>query len=158
MGWLSDPETKLSTMLKTDQKGAIAESAIVHAAMKLGVGVYKPLTDGERYDLILDVGSRLLRVQCKWAAKRGDVVVIRCYSCRRGRHGMIVRKYTTDEVDAIAAYCPDTDTCYLLPTSLSCARRMVHLRLAPSRNNQRARINWADDFSFDAKLKTLLGP
>ena len=26
----------------------MAESAIVHAAIKLAVGVYKPLTDGER--------------------------------------------------------------------------------------------------------------
>jgi hypothetical protein len=28
-------------VLTTDQKGAIAESAIVHAAIKLGVGVYR---------------------------------------------------------------------------------------------------------------------
>jgi hypothetical protein len=51
----------------TDQKGAIAESAIVHAAVKLGVGVYKPLVEGGRYDSILDARSTLLRVQCKWA-------------------------------------------------------------------------------------------
>jgi hypothetical protein len=29
--------------LSTDQKGAIAESAIVHAAIKLGIGVYRRL-------------------------------------------------------------------------------------------------------------------
>jgi hypothetical protein len=44
----------------------MAETAIVHCAARLSVGVYKPLTDGERYDLIFDLGSRLLRVQCKW--------------------------------------------------------------------------------------------
>jgi len=71
---------------------------------------------------------------------------------------MIVRKYTLDEVDAIAAYCPEIDRSYLLPTSLSCGRRMVHLRIGPSRNNQRARINWADDFELEARLKALLGP
>ena len=52
--------------LTTDQKGAIAELAIAHAAAVLGVGVFKPLTDGERYDLIFDLRPRLLRVQCKW--------------------------------------------------------------------------------------------
>lgn len=145
-------------MLTTDQKGAIAESEIAAAAIRLGVGVYRPMFEGGRYDLILEAGTTLLRVQCKWAARRGDVVAIRCYSCRRGRDGMIVRKYTTDEVDAIAAYCADIDSCYLLPTSLACEHRMVHLRLAPSRNNQRARINWAYDFGFDARLKALLGP
>ena len=32
------------------------------------------------------------------------------------------------------------------------------LRLAPSRNNQRLGINWAEDFAFEARLKALLGP
>jgi len=145
-------------VLTTDQKGAIAESAITAAAIRLGVGVYRPMFEGGRYDLILEVGSRLLRVQCKWACRHGEVVAVRCYSCRRGRSGMIVRKYTLDEVDAIAAYCPEIDRSYLLPTSLSCGRRMVHLRIGPSRNNQRARINWADDFELEARLKALLGP
>ena len=79
-------------MLTTDQKGAIAESAILHAAIKLGIGVYRPLFDGGRYDFIFDLGTRLLRVQCKWAARRGDVVVVRCYSCRRTRDGQLKRR------------------------------------------------------------------
>jgi hypothetical protein len=53
-------------VLTTDQKGAIAEAAIVHAALELGVTVSKPLVDG-RYDLIFDLYARLVRVQCKWA-------------------------------------------------------------------------------------------
>jgi hypothetical protein len=48
-------------MLTTDQKGAIAETAIALAAIKLGIGVSRPLGD-ERYDLIFDVGERLLPV------------------------------------------------------------------------------------------------
>ena len=47
----------------TDQKGAIAESAIAHAAIRLGLGVSKPLTDGDRYDLIFDLDPGLVRVQ-----------------------------------------------------------------------------------------------
>jgi hypothetical protein len=63
-------------VLTTDQKGSIAEMAIASAAIKLGVGVLKPLSDGHRYDLIFDVVPDLLRVQCKWAVRRGDVVMI----------------------------------------------------------------------------------
>ena len=33
--------------LTTDQKGGIAELAIAWEAAQLGIGVYKPLTDGE---------------------------------------------------------------------------------------------------------------
>ena len=89
--------------LTTDQKGAIAESAIVHAAIKLGIGVFRPLSDGERYDLILDLRPRLVRVQCKWASHHGDVLIVRCYSCRRARDGLLKRAYSSDEIDAIAA-------------------------------------------------------
>ena len=33
-------------VLTTDQKGAIAEIAIATAAIRLGIGVFKPLSDG----------------------------------------------------------------------------------------------------------------
>jgi hypothetical protein len=59
-----------------DQKGSIAESAIAFAAIKLHIGVLKRLSDGHRYDLVFDTGSRLLRVQCKWAVRRGDVILV----------------------------------------------------------------------------------
>jgi hypothetical protein len=48
-------------MLTTNQKGALAEAKIVAAAMELEFGVARPL-GGERYDLIIDLRSRLLRV------------------------------------------------------------------------------------------------
>jgi hypothetical protein len=72
----------MSPELTTDQKGAIAETAIVHAAVKLGIAVFKPVVDGERYDLIFDLRDDLVRVQCKWAPLRGDVIAVRCYSSR----------------------------------------------------------------------------
>jgi hypothetical protein len=139
-------------VLSTNQKGAIAETAIVHAAVKLGIGVFKPVMD-ERYDLIFDLRPRLLRVQCKWAVRQGDVVVVRCYSNRRARNGMVTRTYTADEVDAIAAYCEELDGCYLLPIELCSGRRQIHLRLSPARNNQRLGINQARNFHFAATLR-----
>ena len=145
-------------MLTTDQKGAIAESAIVHAASKLGIDAYKPFGEGGRYDLILEVGPHLVRTQCKWAPRHGDVVVVRCYSNRRAREGLRRRCYTSAEVDAIAAYCQAIDRCFLLPADRIDGRPHVQLRLAPCRNNQRLGVNWADDFEFEARLLGLLGP
>ena len=66
------------TVLTTDQKGAIASSQSPRAA-ELGVGVFKPLTDGERYDLIFEIGPRLMRVQCKWA-RLEEMSCRPCYS------------------------------------------------------------------------------
>ena len=145
-------------MLSTNQKGAIAETGIIHAAIKLGVGVYRPVVDGGRYDLVLDVQSRLMRVQCKWAPRHGDVVIVRCYSTRRNRDGLVRRKYSADEIDAFAAYCPEVDCCYFLPFELFDGWRQVQLRLGPSKNNQTLGINWAADFEFRARLGSPQGP
>jgi hypothetical protein len=145
-------------VLSTDQKGAIAETAIAHAAIKLGIGVYKPLSDGGRYDLIFDVGRRLVRVQCKWAACHGDVLVIRCCTWRRGREGMIRRPYLPGEIDAIAAYSLDLDRCFFIPFDRFTRRAAIQLRLTATRNNQKLGINWAEDFEFEATLRELVGP
>ena len=102
-------------MLTTDQKGSIAEASIAAKAIKLGIEVYKPLIGGCRTDLIFGVGRHLLRVQCKWAARHGDVLTIRCYSSRRTRSGLVKRGYNADEVDVIAAYCMTIDRCFALP-------------------------------------------
>ena len=144
-------------MLTTDQKGAVAEAEIMLRAVKLGVDVYRPIREGGRYDLILDLGASLLRTQCKWAPLVGDVVVVRCYSTRRARDGLRKRNYRATELDAIAAFCPQLDRCYVLLPDDFDGHSQICLRVAPSRNNQRHRINWAERFSFDARLTALQG-
>ena len=137
-------------MLSTDQKGAVAELAIATAAADLGIGVWGAYTV-ERYDLIFD----LLRVQCKWASRQGDVIVVRCYRNRRNRNGLLRQYYSPDEIDAHAAYCADVRKCYLLPIGEFANRIAIQLRLGPARNNQSLGINWAKDYEFAAKLGAL---
>ncbi|HUF01431.1 MAG TPA: group I intron-associated PD-(D/E)XK endonuclease [Gaiellaceae bacterium] len=145
-------------MLTTDQKGALAETAIMHAAIKSGAGVYKRVMEGGRYDVVLDAGSELLRVQCKWAPRNGDVMSVRCYSCRRAREGLRKRVYTAAEVDVIAAYCQDVNRCFLLTAEQFDGRHALQLRLSPCRTSHRLGINWAEDVAFDARLRALVGP
>jgi hypothetical protein len=141
--------------LSTDQKGNVAEAAVALAATRLGLDVYRPDGEGGRYDMILHVEERLLRVQCKWAPREGEVIVVRCYSCRRSRTGLLKRTYTRTEIDAIAAYCAELDTCYFLPMDLFDGRSHVSLRLGPTRNNQRRGVNWAESYEFAARLGAL---
>ena len=138
--------------MTTNQKGAIAETAIIHEAVKLGIDVYRPVVEGGRYDLILDLYPRLVRLQCKWGARYNDVIIVRCRSCRRTRDGLLHRQYTAEEIDAFAAYCVDTDRCYYLPLERFSHRRAIQLRTGLPRNNQRRRINWAAEFEFEATL------
>src|SRR5919204_3243253 len=99
--------------LTTNQKGAIAELAVAQTAVRLGIDVYRPVAEGGRCDLIFDVGTRLLRIQCKWACRYGDVLSVSPVSSRRVTGGgHLHRGYRHDEIDAIVAYSPDTDRCY----------------------------------------------
>ena len=139
-------------MLSTDQKGAVAELAIAHRAAELGVGVWHSFTV-ERYDLIFDLRDELVRVQCKWAARHGDVLIVRCCSHRRNCDGLVRRRYLPGEIDAFAAYCPELDRCYFLPYERFAGRSAIQLRLSPTKNNQMLGINWAEDFEFAARLR-----
>ncbi len=124
----------------------------MHEAVRLGIEVLKPVNDGCRYDLAFESGGVLLRVQCKWAPRHGEVVVVRCYSARRNRHGVVRRFYGAEEVDAFAAYCPELRRCYFLPMAEFAGRTHIQLRLQPARKNQTARVNWAEDYEFKARL------
>jgi hypothetical protein len=144
-------------MLTTNQLGAITETAITHEAVKLGIGVYRPLAD-ERADLIFDLRPRLVRVQCKTARRYGDVIVVRLYSARRTAGGLRRTLYSAEEIDAFAAHCPETGECYYFELDELTCRNEVRLRLAPTLNHQSKGVKWAQDFAFGAKLRELLGP
>jgi prevent-host-death family protein len=136
-----------------NHKGSVAELAIATEAARLGLSVLKPLTEHERYDLAFDLGSEVLRVQCKWAVHTGGVVQIHVGRSRTSRRGYIRTTYCAEEIDALAAYCSDLDRwdrCYLLPVAMVAGKHMVHLRTSAPRNNQRAAINFAADYELGA--------
>jgi hypothetical protein len=136
--------------LTPTEKGAIAEAKIYAAAVEAGIVVARPLTEGNRYDLIFDVGTRLLRVQCKWANRQGDVVVVRTRTCRCTPSGYVWTTYAADEVDGIAAYCPDLDACFYIPIADIAGKAATHLRLVPTRNGQQAGVTMARDYRLGA--------
>jgi hypothetical protein len=137
-------------VVNPSEKGAIAEAAVALEATRLGIRILKPIFEGSRYDLVFDLGASMLRVQCKWAVKRGDVVEVRTGTSRRGPAGFIRTSYSADEVDAIVGYCDELDRSYFLPISMAAGRCVFLLRLAPSKNNQRVGINWARDHELGA--------
>jgi PD-(D/E)XK endonuclease len=126
-------------MLTTDQKGAIAETEIAHEATKLGIEVYRPVAEGGRFDMIFLLGDELVRVQCKWAPRIGDGILVRSYSSRRTREGLRRRVYTANEIDALAAYCQDNQGCYYIPFDSFSARTQIYLRLCEAAKQPAAR-------------------
>ena len=92
-----------------------------------------------------------MRVQCKVARRRGDVVDVKARTCRRVAGGGYIRgTYTADEVDAVAGYCPDNGCSYFVPIEAFPRSGCMYLRLAPSKNNQQIGLNWASDYELGA--------
>jgi prevent-host-death family protein len=136
--------------VNSNHKGNAAELAIAAEAAKLGLSVLMPLTEHERYDLVLGIGGRLLRVQCKWGKRKGDNVLVNLETSRRCRDGYVRTRYTADEVDAIGVYCDELDGCFLIPIEIAGGKAAISLRLAPARNGQRAALHWADQYQLGA--------
>ena len=143
--------------MNSNVKGAVAEQAIVLAAMKAGVPVLRPVAEHGRTDLALEIGGELFRVQVKWGrlSAARDVVIVRVGTCRLTPRGYIRRTYSEHEVDLFAVYCGELDRCFLLPAQLLVHKTCVSLRLAPARNHQVSCINLADDFAFDGAVAQL---
>lgn len=144
-------------VMNSNVKGAVAEQAIVLAAMKAGVRVLRPVGEHGRVDLALDINGELLRVQVKWGqlSPARDVVTARIGTCRCTPRGYVRGTYSENEVDLFAVYCGELDRCFLLPARLLATKTWVTLRLTAPRNGQESCINLADDFSFDGAVAQL---
>ena len=134
-------------MANTTFKGEIAVQKVVLRAIEKDVIVSRPVVEGCRYDLVLDVDGGLKKAQVKYAGQtsRGAVKVIVASTDCRGKKG---KRYTESEVDLIIAYSPVTDRFYKLPARVWRGKRMLSLRYEPSRNNQKAGCFEAKEFEW----------
>jgi prevent-host-death family protein len=143
-------------MDNSNHKGNVAELAIAAEAARLGLSVLKPLTEHERYDLVLGIGGRLLRVQCKWGRSDGDTIQVRLTSSYHSpTRGYVTRTYGIDEIDAVAVYCEAAGKAYLVPIDAVAGLGLLTLRLSPARNNQRAALNFAARYEFPGAVAQL---
>jgi PD-(D/E)XK endonuclease len=149
----------LLSMLTTNQKSAIAEAAVMKAALHADYDVYRPVFEGGRYDLVFRHGRAI-------AARPMQVGAAPRRRARRSfvleptnAGGLVRRPYVAGEFDALAAYAPDLERCYLIPYEAIDGRTQLHLRVGPTPNNQRRGIRLASPYEFGGTLRqTSLGP
>lgn len=139
------PRVVESTKRDTKTIGDISEMHVILAMRKRGYDVSVPLGENHRYDLVVDDGEKLSRVQVKTGRVRGDVIRYNCASSHAHRGGT-TRPYF-GQIDYLAVYCPDNGKVYILPETELTATR-AHLRLSAPRNNMRKTIRWAADFEL----------
>lgn len=140
--------------ISPSQKGGIAEAKVLAALVELGVRVSVPFQDDSPYDFVVDVAGGLFRTQVKWAplGKRGSIVVPTCW---RGDGRANRQVYSDDRaVDVFIAYCPETDTCYLIPHS-EATDRATSLRVVPAKNNQSDGVRLASEYELSRMIEKL---
>ncbi|HEV3282807.1 MAG TPA: group I intron-associated PD-(D/E)XK endonuclease [Solirubrobacteraceae bacterium] len=143
------------SQLTPSQKGAAAEAAITAAAIQLGLVVLRPLCEGGRYDLAIDLEPMLLRVQCKIARLLDGVLSVSFQTSRHTPAGYVRTTYSADEIDAICAYSIDLHRSFFIPAAEVAGRRGIYMRVDPTKNNQARKIKWASDYDFPTAIRRL---
>lgn len=135
-------------MATLKQKGDLAELKVAVDLVAQGYRVLFPFGEDHSYDLAIDDGVQLQRVQVKYTRSRDGGISVRCFShsLTNGRV-RATKHYTAEMIDWLAVFDAVSGRCFYIPAVvLGAGRGELRLRLSPPRNNQRARIRWADDY------------
>lgn len=132
--------------------GDLTELQCAAAFCELGYVVSFPYGDSARYDFIVDVGGKLLRIQCKSAEiiDGGAKMIINCSSTRVNTKNIYRHGYTKDEIDFFATFY--NNKCYLIPIEEAENVAIRTLRLTPPLNGQRVKISYANDYEIEKIL------
>lgn len=94
---------------------------------RVGLKVAIPLTDSQRYDLIIDDGQRLQRVQVRTTTmKRGRGYVVHLRTIGGNKSQVITRAFDPSDYEWLFVVCGD-GTAYLIPTTSITARFALYL-------------------------------
>lgn len=132
-------------MARLKAKGDLAELKVAADLAARGYRVLFPYGEDNDYDLVADTGDALHRVQVKYTESNGEVIVVSCrsHSLSNGRI-LRTKRYTSKTIECIGTYDRTSNRCYYIPASeLGDGREAFRLRLKPTRNNQKLRVNLA---------------
>jgi hypothetical protein len=123
--------------------------AIMLALSEAGYDLLVPFGENTRYDLVIDDGDRLARVQCKTGRLRSGAVIFNaCSSYAHHPNPRVIKRDYQGQIDYFAVFCPETQTSYLIPIADVTPRYRAMLRVDPPRNNQRIGIRFATDYEI----------
>jgi len=136
-------------MAPLKQLGDTAELAVALDLRRRGYGIAFPFGEDCDYDLVVDRGGILERVQVKHTRSDGEVVIVRCRS-QSLTNGKVraTKRYTASTIDWLAVYDATSTRCFYVPArELADGRAELRLRVTPARNGQRRGIRNAADYA-----------
>lgn len=144
----------------TKFKGNLTELKCLIGFMSMGFDCSIPYGDNSRYDMIVDVGDELLRVQCKSASNpikdgKRDLSAFQISTVTQtvNTKEIVRRRYTDEQIDYFAT-CYE-DKVYIIPVE-ECSTAKT-LRLAPPTSGSSA-YNKAEDYLLENRLGHKVNP
>src|ERR1700750_2721878 len=139
-------------MLKYE-RGNGSESIVLSAYVNAGFVVSIPFGTGASYDLVVDAGRRLFKIQIKTAWVSNGCVR---YKSQRRQPGMGLtrRPYKNGEADYFAAYCPATQAIYVVTAENHGVEGRP--RLNPVKNGQSKLVKWAAGYAWERHVEELM--
>ena len=135
--------------LTTQQKGITTELYVASYLLSLGYNVSQPFCQDSKYDLIVDVNHKLLRLQVKTARQTSEnSIIFNCRSTTKNSQTHKSRSYQSDEIDYFATYW--NHRVYLVPVGQCSSQKTLHLTL-PIKSNQ----TYSEDCLAEEVLKSL---
>ena len=106
--------------MDTKLKGDIAEQAVIFQSLKNGWEVLKPVGDRLSYDLVLDVKSRLVKIQVKaaWFDEKSQNYVVDNRRTKTNRRKMVRDFYTSNDFDFAILYIDTLHVFYVIPVDV----------------------------------------
>ena len=132
------------------KKSQIALLKVEQRALDLGYVVSIPTIEGERYDCIIDIKGKLLRVQVKYAGVipkglKGAVHIRLDKPKGRG----VNRPYTQDEIDILLVYIPYIDKLCWFNFEVFDGRNSLLIRYEKSLNGQKKGCLMANNYIWN---------
>lgn len=135
-------------MNNATQKGLLTELECELAFARLGFAVLKPISDNYRYDYVIDLGNKFIRVQCKSSITDKDKksITFNSVSTYSNRKKSVRKHYTKKEIDYF--YTCYENKSYLIPVELVNTGFTLRLSIENAHNKS----HLAKDFELEKIL------
>jgi hypothetical protein len=137
------------TSKNTKDRGDETEAKAIQTLISNGYSVSIPFGDNDKYDLVLDDGENLYRIQCKTAWRNKESTIRFNTHTQTTKDGEYCENTYHGEVDAFLVRYPKKGSFYWITIDEATEQKM-ELRFDAEINHPS--INWARDYEFSGEL------
>ena len=129
----------------TKVKADLGSAKVIADLAEKGYTPCIPLSEHQPYDLLAVISDgSVKKLQVKYArSQKNGVVNIKFRSSWADNNGTRIKRYSEDDFDYYAIYCPEKKVVLYIPNTLDCPKAV---RFESPANNQSKSIRWAQNY------------